>query len=101
MNPLLIAVAFLKLDIETGAVTAREWPDAEQVVAVGSLAKPFVAVAYAEGHGYVYPRVTCRAGACWWPRGHGEVGIEDAVAQSCNVYFEVLRKQVGDDLLQG
>jgi len=101
MNPLLIAVAFLKLDIESGAVTAREWPDVEQPVAIGSLAKPFVALAYAEGHGYVYPRMTCKAGACWLPRGHGEVGIEDAVAQSCNAYFDVLRKQVTVDLLQG
>lgn len=101
MNPLLVAVALLRLDLETGAVTVRDWPDVEQTVAIGSLAKPFVALAYAEGHGYEYPRVKCTAGACWLPRGHGEVGIEDAIAQSCNVYFAKLRSEVRAELLQG
>ncbi len=100
MKPLLVAIAFLRMDVETGAVTGREWPDAEEVVAIGSLAKPFVALAYAEGHGYRYPRVACKAGACWLPRGHGVVGVEDAVAQSCNVYFAALRREVPGHLLE-
>ncbi|MBL8173796.1 MAG: hypothetical protein JNK48_03955 [Bryobacterales bacterium] len=100
MNPLLLAVALLKLDIDSGTVTTRQWPDAGESVAIGSLAKPFIAIAYAEGHAYRYPRLKCNPKACWLPRGHGEVGIEEAIAQSCNVYFNALRKQIPLDLLQ-
>lgn len=100
MNPLLIAVAFLQLDIESGAVTKRNWPNEDQPVPFGSLAKPFIALAYAEGHQYVYPRLTCNPKLCWLPRGHGTLAIEDAIAQSCNVYFDTLRKQVRGELLE-
>ena len=100
MKPLLIAIAFLRIDIESGAVTEREWPAGEEAVAIGSLAKPFVALAYAEGHGYVYPRHRCEANTCWLPRGHGEVGVEDAIAQSCNTYFAWMRKEVRAELLE-
>src|ERR1039457_4246132 len=24
---------------------------------------------------------------CWLPRGHGNLGLEEAIAQSCNAYF--------------
>lgn len=100
MNPLLIAVAFLQLDIESGVVTKRNWPASEEPVAIGSLAKPFIALAYAEGHHYTYPRLTCKPKQCWLPRGHGDLGIEDAIAQSCNVYFEALREQVPGEVLE-
>ncbi|MFN7932005.1 MAG: penicillin-binding transpeptidase domain-containing protein [Bryobacteraceae bacterium] len=100
MNPLLIAVAFLQFDVESGAVTKRNWPQEDQPVAIGSLAKPFIALAYAEGHHYTYPRLTCNPKQCWLPRGHGALGVEDAIAQSCNVYFDTLRKQVRHELIE-
>ncbi|MBS1824783.1 MAG: hypothetical protein JST93_05645 [Acidobacteria bacterium] len=100
MNPLLIAVAFLQLDIESGTVTKRNWPQQAEPVPIGSLAKPFIALAYAEGHHYTYPRLTCKPNQCWLPRGHGELSIEDAIAQSCNTYFDILRKQIRTELLE-
>lgn len=94
MTPLLLALSFLRMDVESGAVTKRQWDD-EQSVAVGSLAKPFVALAFAQSHHFEYPHVQCKR--CWLPRGHGDVGIEDAIAQSCNTYFDYLRQQVSAD----
>lgn len=100
MNPLLIAVAFLQLDIESGTLTKRNWPHEQDPVPIGSLAKPFIALAYAEGHHYTYPRLTCKPNQCWLPRGHGAVNIEDAIAQSCNTYFDTLRNQIPAGLLE-
>jgi hypothetical protein len=91
MKPVLVLLTFLRIDIETGQVVARQWKN-EQAVAVGSLAKPFVALAYAQSHEYRYPRVTCKG--CWLPRGHGDVGIVEALAHSCNTYFDTLRGQL-------
>lgn len=99
MTPLLIAVAFLRIDIETGAITARNWPD-EPPVAIGSLEKPFIALAYAQSHQFEYPRLQCKPGTCWLPRGHGLIGIEEAIAQSCNTYFHLLRRQLPPDSLE-
>lgn len=98
MKPLLMVLSFLRLDVESGAVTARQWTP-EEVVEVGSLAKPFVALAYAQGHGFVYPEVECKR--CWSPRGHGKVGMEQAIAQSCNTYFETLRAALRPGELEG
>ncbi len=91
MKPLLLLLTFLRLDVETGQITAKQWDDAKPVE-VGSLAKPFVALAYAQSHDFRYPLVTCKR--CWLPRGHGEVDIVEAIAQSCNTYFDALRAQL-------
>jgi hypothetical protein len=91
MKPALVLLTFLRIDIETGQVVARQWKN-EQPVAVGSLAKPFVALAYAQSHEFRYPRVNCKS--CWLPRGHGDVGIVEAIANSCNTYFDALRGQL-------
>lgn len=32
---------------------------------------------------------------CWKPGGHGSLGLTDAIAQSCNVYFYQMGKAVG------
>lgn len=90
MTPLLLVLSFLRLDLATGRVEQQGF--AADPVPIGSLAKPFVAVAYARAHEFRYPHVTCRR--CWRPNGHGALGIEDAVAQSCNTYFDALRAAV-------
>ena len=61
-------------------------------MAVGSLQKPFVAKAWAEGHpGQPPPRFTCGRGpGCWVRSGHGEMGLVQALAVSCNAYFRNL-----------
>jgi cell division protein FtsI/penicillin-binding protein 2 len=59
---------------------------------MGSLVKPFAALAYGEEHEFHYPTHTClgTATGCWRPRGHGEIDLTSAIAYSCNSYFSVL-----------
>ena len=72
------------------------WENASQPLPMGSLLKPFTALAYGEAHGFHYPEYVCRgqAGGCWRPRGHGRIGLTQAVAHSCNAYFCALAAQV-------
>jgi hypothetical protein len=68
---------------------------------VGSLQKPFVAKAWAAGHrGLLPPRVHCPAGpGCWNRSGHGDLGLVQAMALSCNTYFRRLAVETRADLL--
>jgi cell division protein FtsI/penicillin-binding protein 2 len=81
------SLSYLLMD-SSGKVLAERWsgPDA---VAPGSLVKPFLALAYGEQHSGRFPVVRCLGtqSRCWLPRGHGSIGLEDAIAQSCNAYF--------------
>ncbi len=85
-------VSFLLLDASTGAVLALRWDDPEKPIPLGSLVKPFAALAYGEQHQFRYPTHTCRGTAtgCWLPRGHGPVNLDSAIAHSCNSYFRAL-----------
>ncbi len=85
-------VSFLLLDVRTGAVLASRWDNPEKPIPMGSLVKPFIALAYGEEHQFRYPAHLCRgtAGGCWLPHGHGQIGISDAIADSCNSYFRML-----------
>ncbi len=85
-------VSFLLLDAQTGTLLASHWDNPEHPIPLGSLIKPFVAVAYGEAHQFRYPTHLCKgeAGGCWLPRGHGEIGLRLAVADSCNSYFRLL-----------
>jgi cell division protein FtsI/penicillin-binding protein 2 len=80
----------------TANVLSQNWPDAAYAVAPGSLLKPFVAAAYGEQHNGLYPHFVCSGTAdhCWYPHGHGEIGLEEALAQSCNSYFLHLAEDV-------
>jgi stage II sporulation protein D len=64
----------------------------ERPLPVGSLAKPFVAKAWARSHpGAATPRFLCTStSGCWLPSGHGALGLAKAVASSCNAYFRAL-----------
>ncbi len=87
-------VSYLLLDVQSGSVIASRWEAGDKPVGVGSLLKPFTAMAYAEAHRFTFPEHTCRGGGeCWYPRGHGRVGFVRAVAFSCNSYF---RQIAGD-----
>ncbi len=61
-------------------------------LAVGSLQKPFVVRAWAQGHpDAATPRFTCPGGSdCWLKKGHGNLGLAAALARSCNAYFRQL-----------
>ncbi len=85
-------LSFLLLDARSGAVLASRWANLEQPIPLGSLAKPFTALAYGERHRFHFPSEFCRGemAGCWRPGGHGEIGIISAIAFSCNAYFRQL-----------
>jgi hypothetical protein len=88
--------SYILLELPEGRLVDSHWPDATGAVAVGSLVKPFTALAYGETHGFRYPEYTCRGSesGCWLPRGHGRVGIVEAIAHSCNAYFDALAAEL-------
>jgi cell division protein FtsI/penicillin-binding protein 2 len=82
-------LSFLLLD-EKGQVIAQRWPRPEKEAPVGSLIKPFLAVAYRQSHDS-FPVFHCHGKkTCWLPRGHGVIGISRAISVSCNSYFHQL-----------
>ena len=85
-------ISFLLLDARTSQTIASRWEQADLPIPMGSLDKPFAALAYAEHHGDRFPSHTCRgtADGCWRPRGHGTLDLPSAVAYSCNAYFRTL-----------
>jgi stage II sporulation protein D len=68
---------------------------------VGSLAKPFVAKAWARSHaGSVTPRFQCTSSSgCWLHSGHGSLGLSKAIAVSCNAYFLALAAAIPESTL--
>lgn len=84
--------SFLLLDAHTGLVLASRWDHPDAPIPLGSLFKPFTALAYGEHHDFHYPNHTCRGTAtgCWLPRGHGDLDLIAAIAYSCNSYFRML-----------
>ncbi len=85
-------ISFLLVDAHSGAVLASRWEHPETPIPLGSLVKPFTALAYGERHEYRYPAHICRGTAtgCWRPGGHGAVNLTSAIAYSCNSYFRLL-----------
>jgi transpeptidase family protein len=85
-------ISYLLLDARTGRLLASRWDRPEAPIPMGSLLKPFAALAYGEQHDFRYPGHTCRGTAtgCWLPGGHGDVNLSTAIAYSCNSYFRML-----------
>jgi cell division protein FtsI/penicillin-binding protein 2 len=82
-------ISFLALD-GSGKVVAERWPDLERPVPIGSLIKPFLALAYGRTH-QAFPEYVCVGKkTCWLNRGHGKVDIRKAIEFSCNSYFHQL-----------
>jgi hypothetical protein len=92
-------ISFLLLDAHTGRVLASRWHHPDAPIPMGSLLKPFAALAYGERHDYHYPNHTCRGTStgCWLPRGHGDVDLITAIAHSCNSYFRMLTADLTAD----
>ena len=84
------------LDVKTGAVLASHWDNSEMAIPMGSLVKPFTALAYAQAHDFRYPVYECKgkSNGCWQPRPHGKLDITAAVSVSCNAYFRRLAEGV-------
>ena len=100
-------IEYLLLDVRTRQILAVRWPNAELPIPVGSLLKPFVALAYGEVHAGTYssssfspsrqfPVLHCRGkrDGCWREGGHGSVALEQAIAESCNAYFLALARDL-------
>jgi cell division protein FtsI/penicillin-binding protein 2 len=89
-------VSYLLLDAHTGDIVATNWSDVYNPIPLGSLIKPFTALAYGERHEFRYPRHICHGGidGCWLQHGHGTLGLTGAIAQSCNSYFRQLTKDM-------
>ena len=85
-------ISFLFLDARSGELLASRWDHPDLPIPLGSLVKPFTALAYGEQHDFRYPAHTCRGTAtgCWLPRGHGQLDLTSAIAYSCNSYFRML-----------
>ena len=85
-------ISYLLMDARTGSLLAARWDSPTLPIPMGSLLKPFTALAYGEKHDYHYPGHVCRGTptGCWLPRGHGDVDLTVAIAQSCNSYFRML-----------
>ncbi len=92
-------ISFLVLDASTDLILAARWEHAEKPIPMGSLDKPFAALAYAEHHGGRFPSHTCRgiSSGCWRPSGHGRLDLSSAIAYSCNSYFRNLAKDLKAD----
>jgi cell division protein FtsI/penicillin-binding protein 2 len=89
-------ISYLLYDAREDRFIAAKWSESDQPVPVGSLVKPFTALAYAESHDFRFPEHVCAGGnSCWLPKGHGELGIVRAISSSCNSYFTELASKTG------
>jgi cell division protein FtsI/penicillin-binding protein 2 len=88
--------SYLLLDAQSGALLARHWENYEMPIPLGSLVKPFTALAYAAAHDYRYPSYECKgkASGCWQAQPHGKLDIVAAVSVSCNAYFRRMAESV-------
>jgi len=78
------------------AADGRRWQRgfSDEPILPGSLLKPFAALAWLESHQDQPPVHGCRGDGCWLPAGHGEIGLVDALAHSCNFYFSQLIRNI-------
>ena len=95
-------VSYILIDSDTHRLMASRWDDMANPVPVGSLVKPFIALAYGQKHNFRYPAFVCHGAAdgCWLARGHSKVDISAAIAYSCNAYFMNLASHLDPDDLE-
>jgi cell division protein FtsI/penicillin-binding protein 2 len=94
-------VSYLLFDARTEALLSSRWEDASRPIPLGSLVKPFTALAYAEANEFQYPKHLCEgeASGCWQLHPHGELDIISAIAVSCNSYFRALAEKLSGERL--
>ncbi len=82
-------VSYIVVDSDTHTVIASRWDDKARPVPVGSLVKPFIALAFGQKYDFRYPAFYCRGAAdgCWLAHAHGQVDISAAIAYSSYAYF--------------
>ena len=89
-------VSYLLFDARSANLLSSRWDDPASPIPLGSLVKPFTALAYAETHDFQYPTYVCKgeASGCWQLRPHGKLDIVSAIAVSCNSYFRNLAQNL-------
>lgn len=95
-------ISYLLFDARTGTLLSSRWDDPAKPIPLGSLVKPFTALAYAETHEYRFPAHVCRgeASGCWQTHPHGKLDLVSAISVSCNSYFRALAANLtGDQLI--
>lgn len=94
-------VSYLLFDARTEGLLSSRWDDAARPIPLGSLVKPFTALAYAEANEFQYPTHVCKgeASGCWQVYPHGELDIVSAIAVSCNSYFRALAEKLSGEKL--
>lgn len=92
-------ISFLLLDAGSGETLAARWENPQKPIPLGSLVKPFTAVAYGEEHQFQFPVHVCRGEktGCWQKSPHGKLNIVSAVSHSCNSYFRALAANVSGE----
>ena len=90
-------VDYIAVDVRSGTIVEQRWADATAPIPLGSLVKPFTALAY----GGAFPEFVCKGAAsrCWLAHGHGRLRFREALAQSCNAYFLNLARGVDPGML--
>ena len=89
-------ISYLLVDAHSGVLLVSRWENEDKPIPLGSLVKPFTALAYAEAHDYRYPTYECKgqASGCWRMQPHGSLDIVSAISVSCNSYFRSLAQNV-------
>ena len=89
-------ISYLLLDAGSGEILGAHWEHPEKTIPLGSLVKPFTALAYGEEHHFQFPVHVCRGekSGCWQQSPHGKLDIVSAISHSCNSYFRVLAANV-------
>lgn len=87
---------YVLLDGTTGEPIDIQWPGPDKAVPVGSLVKPLLLAAHAGNT----PVFTCTGRGCWLPRGHGKQNANQALANSCNEYFDAFAARLPQDRLE-
>jgi hypothetical protein len=92
-------VSYLLLDAHSGVLLVSHWENPDKPIPLGSLVKPFTALAYANAHGFQYPTFECKGqpSGCWQVHPHGKLNIVSAISVSCNSYFRSLAESVSGE----
>jgi cell division protein FtsI/penicillin-binding protein 2 len=94
-------ISYLLFDAQTEVLLSSRWENESRPIPLGSLVKPFTALAYAEAHDFQYPKYVCNgeASGCWQAHPHGELDIVAAITVSCNSYFRELAANLNGNQL--
>src|SRR5438309_3129300 len=95
-------ISYLLFDARTGTLLSSRWEHSAKPIPLGSLVKPFTALAYGEAHEDQFPSHICRgeASGCWQVHPHGKLDLVSAISVSCNSYFRALAENLtGEQLI--